>query len=942
MNRIAPQFTPLLLLLLLLALSRAPLSVLAEGSEATTTATTAATTSTTTSTATTGTSAGVQTNFGDVSFAGGMTYDPDHQIVYVTGQVGSHSCFVGVLKRVEADAPSSPTKLEFLSRQVFDQRAICQTVAFRRDVSRPGNALLLSLAEEGGLLTDLREEGSRKAKQYGGMVALKYSPDGSTSEYLTDQSVLMYQTAAVTIPRSIATDPKRTNRVFVATMTSDATDIQYRDAFGSPHKHGDGGGITTKPNLTPAGGMLKYGNNYAMTVEAIRLATEFSAAKPQWRKPFGVKRNSDTATRSGVTVNQVYCGKSREGATGESTERGGSKGENDRSSCDLYVVGSTLGSGPAFGKPEFDNDKGYGLVAGFVTKLDSDTGSLESSRRFVFDLNVETQNSERNIGSNPLRDTYIEALCESPGENDDEDAIYVVGSYDRFVKVDRSRFLDRSRSLQARDGGTGGNGGIDGEDDDAALDDDAEFDDDASGDDVDDDDVDDDDVDDDDVDDDDVDDDGSLGEDGEEEDDDMIDDDNYFEDEDEDEAGGADNGQNTSDRTPDRDEPSSEPETIATPFVAKLKASTLETIWQKDFESTADARALGCGIDPKSKAMYVAGIVEDDGELVGMTRTLRGDDVFVMRLDSSNGAVSWSKQLGTSKDDRLAYGGSGLVVLDGEQGVLLMGDTTDNLYSVSDKDSEVFVVEIDADGNLPGTTEGTGIDSSTDVSLVKLSYPVQVGEGESGSDEASDKGKTSKDVADGSGGGIRPGRGGRSPRAVSHFFSLVITICIVTLIICKGFSFMMAQKKKREASERALVFSYLQHFDLEDIDVKQAATGGWHGTYVNSLAQGVNSLEDANGNHRVAQEGFSDEIVEQKLSNVTHSSVVRDILFMDDYDDSVFSSVKANKSTDSDDLQQQPRPARGKDGIVRDPIEYGDSESGEDPQKVDPWGTEII
>ena len=66
------------------------------------------------------TSAGLQTNFGGVSFAGGMSYDSQRQTLYVTGQVHSDSCFVGILKRVEAASVTNhPAHLEFLSKQVF-------------------------------------------------------------------------------------------------------------------------------------------------------------------------------------------------------------------------------------------------------------------------------------------------------------------------------------------------------------------------------------------------------------------------------------------------------------------------------------------------------------------------------------------------------------------------------------------------------------------------------------------------------------------------------------------------------------------------------------------------------------------------------------------------------------------------------------------------------
>jgi len=838
MNRVAQ----LLNLLLLLATSRSSLTIAAA------------------------TSLGLQTNFGDVSFAGGMSYDPRHGIIYVAGQVGSHSCFIGILKRV-ATPPDRPTHLEFLSRQVFDEQAICQTIAFRKDVSRPGHALLLSISEEGGLLTDHRQAGSRKAKQYGGLLSLEYSADGSSSEYHPDQSVLMHP-AAVTIPRSIANDPTRTNRVFVATMTSDSTDINYRDALGSPHV-GDGGigGMTTKPNLTPGGGMLKFGKNFAMTVESIRLATEFSSAEPQWRKPFGVKRSSDNVTRNGITVNQILF---LNGSQKEDT----ADGNTDHA---LYVVGSTLGSGPAFGEPEFDNDRGYGSVAGFITKLDPDTGSLTSSRRFLFDFSNEK----------PLKETYIEAVCQS---NEGEDAIYVVGSYDRFDEIDQSRFLQvpstskddeiGNETLTSTSTSTStSNPSSDGSLLDDTIDED-EFR--------------------------------------------FFDDDNNFDE--------------TATNVPESEEEQSNRSTISTPFIAKIRASTLETIWQKDFESTTNSRALGCGVDPEGKSIYIAGNVEDGGELVGRTTSLLGDDVFLIKLDDNEGDILWFKQLGTTKDDRLAYGGSGLVVLEGQQGVLLMGDTTSNLYSVSEQDSEIFVVEIDASGNLPDTTEISGIDNSPDASLVSLSNPIKFGDGEQSDNDTDKKLTTKKDTnkkekvqATKEDDDIEE----KPSTLAGQKLYLVLIICTIGFAFL-GFHLYRTEKKKREATERALVFSYLQDFDLEDIDVKQAATGGWHGTYVGNLAAGLNMLENETRSSSDGSWDSGNENVEKRLSKLSHSSVVRDILFMD-YDDTVFSSINADNKNDKIEGDAAVEFIEEYDGT-----DGNDGNDDDDEPKVDPWGTEII
>merc|ERR1711992_134591 len=50
--------------------------------------------------------------------------------------------------------------------------------------------------------------------------------------------------------------------------------------------------------------------------------------------------------------------------------------------------------------------------------------------------------------------------------------------------------------------------------------------------------------------------------------------------------------------------------------------------------------------------------------------------------------------------------------------------------------------------------------------------------------------------------------------------------------------------KQEESTRKSCIFSYLQQFDVEDIDLRRAPTGGWHGTYVNKLAYGVNEFEE--------------------------------------------------------------------------------------------------
>jgi len=168
-----------------------------------------------------------------------------------------------------------------------------------------------------------------------------------------------------------------------------------------------------------------------------------------------------------------------------------------------------------------------------------------------------------------------------------------------------------------------------------------------------------------------------------------------------------------------------------------------------------------------------------------------------------------------------------------------------------------------------------------------------------------------------------------TPALTGKHFYLFISVSIIGVAFLALYLYRM-EKKKREATERALVFSYLQDFDLEDIDVKQAATGGWHGTYVGSLADGLNMLANETVSSSDGSWDSGNDFAEQRLSKLSHSSVVRDILFMD-YDDTVFSSINADNKKDKNDHKE------GKASV-----EFIEEDDSVDKPDVDPWGTEII
>lgn len=69
----------------------------------------------------------------------------------------------------------------------------------------------------------------------------------------------------------------------------------------------------------------------------------------------------------------------------------------------------------------------------------------------------------------------------------------------------------------------------------------------------------------------------------------------------------------------------------------------------------------------------------------------------------------------------------------------------------------------------------------------------------------------------------------------------IIGLIVFALIVCYCFRTIVNSRKER--SYKNGIYFYLQKFEVDDIDLRRAPTGGWHGTYVNKLAYGVNDAD---------------------------------------------------------------------------------------------------
>ena len=114
-------------------------------------------------------------------------------------------------------------------------------------------------------------------------------------------------------------------------------------------------------------------------------------------------------------------------------------------------------------------------------------------------------------------------------------------------------------------------------------------------------------------------------------------------------------------------------------FLRKYDAAG-NVLWTRQFGTSSDDLVYAVAVDASGNILVTG---ETNGSLEGMSAG--GYDAFVRKYDPA-GNVLWTRQFGTSSDDR-AYG----VAVDGSGSVLVTGSTDGSLEGVSSNGSDVFV-----------------------------------------------------------------------------------------------------------------------------------------------------------------------------------------------------------------------------------------------------------
>ena len=159
-------------------------------------------------------------------------------------------------------------------------------------------------------------------------------------------------------------------------------------------------------------------------------------------------------------------------------------------------------------------------------------------------------------------------------------------------------------------------------------------------------------------------------------------------------------------------------------YISKVRIQNLEPVWTKQFVTTnglggsekAASFAIDCAVTSDGSKVYVAGTVQQDSALQGITdpnyQATGGDDIFIAQLSANGDNIYWVQQYGSSHTDRLAHGGKALLV-DNQDNAILYGETTGRLFRSRDNDSvktisDIFVLTVDSDGYITDAAEFGG------------------------------------------------------------------------------------------------------------------------------------------------------------------------------------------------------------------------------------------
>mmetsp|Transcript_12857 Transcript_12857/g.24720 ORF Transcript_12857/g.24720 Transcript_12857/m.24720 type:complete len:848 (+) Transcript_12857:78-2621(+) len=403
-------------------------------------------------------------------------------------------------------------------------------------------------------------------------------------------------------------------------------------------------------------------------------------------------------------------------------------------------------------------------------------------------------------------------------------------------------------------------------------------------------------------------------------------------------------------------------------FLAKIRISNMSAVWIEhieDFDNAAEVEGISCVVSGDGTSVYMAGNV-NNGFIPesGVAQSYGESDVFITKVDVRDGAtdgeVLFTRQFGSPASDTIAHRNGLEVVGANGDSVIIVGNTKGSMYrnkAASELDiSNVFAVVMKSDGSFtpprgydegefqtPGTPPATTpVNPTPSTSTTTSTTPAEaVGPPLTEAPPTPPNNNESELSKD------------KSSRRREDWEALLIVLIVGICVTIAAMCIQQYLYHKRDAStDRSKVLDYLQNFDVEDIDLKHSATGGWHCSYVNDLSRGVNnqnslSLDQGFMGDESDYQGTAFDPLNSAASPPTtpESKVLEDSLFViDDGEETLtFGNDRSTRdglgSAYRDTWRSTGRDSNGKGSTRSKRNLLGKSRGG---RKNDTWGREII
>jgi len=311
-------------------------------------------------------------------------------------------------------------------------------------------------------------------------------------------------------------------------------------------------------------------------------------------------------------------------------------------------------------------------------------------------------------------------------------------------------------------------------------------------------------------------------------------------------------------------------------FCMKLEVERLIPVWTHqlgayDIKVPSVVRGISCAVTPDGQNVYYGGVVENNAVLAmsGLSQSYGGNDIFVVKLDASNGNSEFVRQIGSERNDEIAPRGG--LTTDAAGNAVVVGNTFGSLYrqrgagEPGGNRADVFVTTISRFNGavvLP-------IRPPSNAHQTNSSEPVSSGTS-AGNPYAQDQPvEPSKSAGGGIGRGLIVG------------LAIGVTLGAIGLFL---YCLMMMCDRGEVETDRSKVLGYLGDFDVDHVDLRHSATGGWHCSYSGPLSHGV-FIGKAESRARLARSNSSATSASSSkyelISPLTGTSIIEDLLDSD-------------------------------------------------------------